>query len=152
VVAAGGLADGRGLAAALMLGAVGVTMGTRFFATAESISDDASDRALVAGRSEDTVRTSVFETIRGPAWPAGHDGRVIRNRLTDWWAEHQAEPDAHEPLKAEYRAAAPDDYSMRPLWAGEGVDLVHSIESAADVVASVVAQAVSQLRAAQRLL
>ena len=152
VVAAGGLADGRGLAAALMLGAVGATMGTRFFATVESISDDASDRALVAGRSEDTVRTSVFETIRGPAWPAGHDGRVIGNRLTDWWSEHQADPGSHEPVKAEYRATAPDDYSMRPLWAGEGIDLVHSIETAADVVASVVAQAVGQLRSSQRLL
>lgn len=152
VAAAGGLADGRGLAAALMLGAAGATMGTRFFATVESISDDATDAALVSGRAEDTVRTSAFETIRGPSWPAGHDGRVIRNRLTDWWSEHHGDPATHEPVKAEYRATAEDDYSMRPLWAGEGVDLVHGIETAADVVASVVAEAVRQIRSAQRFL
>lgn len=153
VVAAGGLADGRGLAAALMLGAVGVTLGTRFFATVESISDDAADAALMASHAEDTVRTSVFEAIRGPAWPEGHDGRAVRNRLIDWWEDHgDADTAEQEPVKAEYHSTAEDDYSMRPLWAGEGVDLVRTIERAGDVVASVVAEAASQIKAAQQLL
>src|SRR6516162_7492593 len=65
VVAAGGIADGRGLAAALALGAEGVLVGTRFYATIESLGHDKAKARVVASSGEETVRTSVFDTIRG---------------------------------------------------------------------------------------
>lgn len=153
VVAAGGVADGRGLAAALMLGAAGITMGTRFLASAESISNAAEAAGLVAGRAEDTVRTAAFDIIRGPAWPDGHDGRALRNDLVDRWDDHRAEDTAsRRALEAAFHASATDDYSMRPLWAGEGLDLVTGIEPAASIVADVVSEAIHRITTAQQLL
>ncbi|NLD78489.1 MAG: nitronate monooxygenase [Acidimicrobiales bacterium] len=144
VVAAGGIADGRGLAAALMLGAAGVTMGTRFLASTEASSNPAEQAGLVAARSVDTVRTDVFDQARGPAWPEGHDGRVVRSSFTEEWRRSRDEAAASE----RYWASAPDDYDVRPLWAGEGLDLISAIETPDDIVRSVVDQAIARLRTA----
>jgi nitronate monooxygenase len=148
VVAAGGIADGRGLAAALMLGAAGITMGTRFLASTAALSSPAEAAALVAARSGDTVRTSVFDVVRGPAWPAGHDGRVVRNRLTDEWN------DRHDLIDAErmFRTAAADDYAVRPLWAGEGLDLIDGIESPESIVLGIVAEAAQLIMSSGQLI
>jgi nitronate monooxygenase len=153
VVAAGGIADGRGLAAALMLGASAITMGTRFLATAEALTKPAEAQRLVAGRAQDTVRTPAFDVVRGPAWPAGHDGRALRNRLTDRWADellHDGEQLSR--VRDDFNASAPDDYSMRPVWAGEGLDLIDAIVPAAEVVEAVIAEAANRLRGARALL
>lgn len=148
VVAAGGIADGRGLAAALMLGAAGVTMGTRFLASTAARSNPAEAAALVAAHTSDTVRTPVFDIVRGPAWPAGHDGRVVRNRFTEAW---DASPDLAVATE-QFRASAPDDYAVRPLWAGEGLDLVTAIDEPGEIVARTVREAVARLTASQHLL
>jgi nitronate monooxygenase len=79
VVAAGGIADGRGLAAALALGAEGVLVGTRFYATLESLGHDKAKARIVAALGEDTLRTSVFDIVRGYSWPDGITGRALRN-------------------------------------------------------------------------
>jgi hypothetical protein len=71
VVAAGGIGDGRGLAASLMLGADGVMMGTRFFATIEALGPESAKARLVAASGDDTLRTSVFDLARGLDWPEG---------------------------------------------------------------------------------
>lgn len=148
VVAAGGMADGRGLAAALMLGAAGVVLGTRFLATHEALSSPAESSALLAGRSEDTVRTEAFDRIRGPAWPQGHDGRALRNRLVDMW---EATSD-DVALRRTYEQSAPDDRSIRPVWAGEGLDLITTIEPAGAVVTDIVHDAARRLAAGSDLL
>lgn len=152
VVAAGGIADGRGLAAALLLGAAGATLGTRFLASAEAISTRAEAAALVRGRAEDTVRTPAFDVIRGPAWPEGHDGRAVRNELVEGWERLQRSETSREELESAYRESAEDDYSMRPLWAGEGLDLITGIEPAGAIVAEVVTDASRRIRAAGRML
>jgi nitronate monooxygenase len=152
VVAAGGIVDGRGLAAALMLGAAGVSMGTRFFASAEAIANQAERDGLVASGGDDTTRTSVFDVIRGPAWPDGHDGRVVRNRLVDMYELGGTDPAARERMAEEFRASASDDYSMRPLWAGEGLDLIRDIPSAGSIVEQIAADAAMRIRSAQGLL
>jgi nitronate monooxygenase len=152
VVAAGGIVDGRGLAAALMLGAAGVSMGTRFFASAEAIANQAERDGLVASVGDDTTRTSVFDVIRGPAWPDGHDGRVVRNRLVNMYVLGGRDPAARERMAEEFRASASDDYSMRPLWAGEGLDLIRDIPSAGSIVEQIAADAAMRIRSAQGLL
>lgn len=143
VVAAGGIADGRGLAAALVLGAGGVALGTRLLASTEAISHPAEADALVRHSGEDTVRTSAFDTIRGPAWPAGHDGRALRNDLID--AHDRGEP--HADLRARYRRAARDDISLRPIWAGEGLDLITGVHPASQIVASILREAAAAIGA-----
>lgn len=153
VVAAGGIGDGRGVAAALVLGAAGASLGTRFLATLEALSSEAEAAALVASRSEDTVRTPVFDLIRGPVWPTGHDGRAVRNDLVDRW-QHKLEELAtrRDELHVAYTKTAPHDYSIRALWAGEGLDLITRIEPAGDVVRTIVADAATALRAGEGLL
>ncbi len=141
VVAAGGIGDGRGLAAALVLGASGVTLGTRLLASVEAVNDEASDALLVARGGDDTVRTSAIDVVRGPAWPAGHDGRVVRNRLTDRWSEISSSPTELEAQRAAYRSSAEDDYTIRALWAGEALDMVDAIEPAGTIIARIVQEA-----------
>src|SRR6185369_254373 len=92
--AAGGFADGRGLAAALMLGADGVVVGTRFWASEEALTSvAATDRALsVTG--DDTVRTRAVDALRGVAWPEEFSFRVVKNKLTEQWTYREAEATA----------------------------------------------------------
>ncbi|TAM60643.1 nitronate monooxygenase, partial [bacterium] len=79
VVAAGGIADGRGLAATLMLGATGVMMGTRFYASAEALGSADAKARLLSGEGDATVRTTIFDRVRGYAWPAPFTGRALTN-------------------------------------------------------------------------
>jgi nitronate monooxygenase len=148
VVAAGGFADGRGLAAALMLGASGITLGTRFLASSEALSTSAEAAAVVDGRAGDTVRTEAFDAVRGPAWPPGHDGRALRNELVARWDDGVD----HDELRRAFRRSASDDHTIRPVWVGEGLDVISSIEPAADIVAAVVADAKHAIESAQGLL
>ncbi len=148
VVAAGGIADGRGLAAALMLGAAGISLGTRLLASREALTTEAEAALLVSGRSHETVRTEVFDTIRGPGWPTGYDGRAIRNRLVDEWDAGAGKPRLH----AMYAEATSGDYTLKPVWAGEGLDLIRSIEPAATIIDVIIAEAVERLGQASDLL
>lgn len=153
VVAAGGIVDGRGLAAALALGAVGVSMGTRFLATTESISTPAEVAAVVARGAADTVRTSVIEAVRGPLWPDGYDGRMLRNDLVDRWHDDiDGAMARRDELKAAYDASDPQDYRMRVVWAGEGIDLIDDVPTPASVIDDVVAEACDTLEAVGRLV
>src|ERR1700753_3248982 len=77
VLAAGGIADGRGLAAALVLGASGALIGTRFQATQEAVVDPAIKKAIVAGRGEETERSSVLDIVSGSRWPPRDNGRTL---------------------------------------------------------------------------
>ena len=81
VLAAGGIADGRGLAAALVLGAAGALMGTRFEATHEALVEPAAKRAIIEGSGEDTERSRVLDIARGVHWPHKYTGRTLRNTL-----------------------------------------------------------------------
>ena len=82
VVAAGAIADGSGLAAALMLGAHGALIGTRFCASTEALGRDQAKQRIVAARGHETVRTRLFDIVRGYAWPPSYTGHALRNRFT----------------------------------------------------------------------
>ena len=153
VVAAGGIADGRGLAAALMLGAHGALIGTRFYASAEALGQDRAKQRIVAARGNETARTRVFDLIRGYAWPPIYPGRAIRNGFMERWHGRESDlADAVETERAAYQAAARDgDYDTAVVWAGEVVDLIKSVESASALVARISAEAEAQLRAGAKL-
>jgi nitronate monooxygenase len=91
LLAAGGIADGRGLAAALMLGADGVLVGTRFWAAAEALTPQAMTDRAVRATGDDTVRTKAVDTLRGVPWPEEFSFRVLKNKFTDEWAHREAE-------------------------------------------------------------
>jgi len=153
VVAAGGIADGRGLAAALALGAAGISMGTRFTASRESLWDARMKAAALAAGGDQTQQTRIFDIVRGAPWPAIYPGRALRNEFSAEW--HGREDDlAASQAEAEkvYLATAPDDFSQRVVWAGESVDLVNDIPSAAEIIERIVAQAVETLRAGVELV
>jgi nitronate monooxygenase len=150
VVAAGGVADGRGLAAALMLGASGVLMGTRFYATAEAAGSDAAKERIRRAGGDATVRGMVFDITRQRAWPAPFTGRCLRNAHLDRWQGRELEL-LHrvDEAVATYQAAqSAGDYDVLPVIAGEASGLVHDIASAGVVIERVVAEAVSLLEGA----
>lgn len=154
VVAAGGIADGRGLAAVLMLGAAGAWVGTRFLAARESsIHDDYRQRVLEAAET-DTYYGDLFDG----GWPdAPH--RVLRNSTVEAWeaagrpapGERPGEEDDiaaradGSPIKR-YASATPHvstngDIEALPNWAGQGVGLVTRVQPAAEIVQELVVDA-----------
>jgi nitronate monooxygenase len=143
VIAAGGIADGRGVAAALMLGAEGVWLGTRFIATKESGVSDAYRARVVAASADDTVLTDVFDVALGRPWPDGVSGRAIENRFSRRWDGDEAALRAWaEEHRDEYAALGPEaQIEEHAVWAGEGSGLVTEVESAGDVVARLVREA-----------
>src|SRR5207253_7065896 len=99
VVAAGGIADGRGLAAALTLGARGALLGTRFLASDEALTSAAAKAKLVAARGDDTVRTRVFDIVRNLDWPTLYTGRALQNSFSRQWHGREAELEKSLPLR-----------------------------------------------------
>ena len=150
VVAAGGLADGRGLAAALMLGATGVLMGTRFYATREAAGTDAAKERIRSAGGDATVRGMVFDITRRKAWPAPFTGRCLSNAFTAQWFGRELELLHRVEAECARSDAARDagDYDVLAVIAGEAAGLIHEIASAAGVVERVVADAEALLRGA----
>jgi nitronate monooxygenase len=143
VVAAGGIADGRGLIAALALGASGVLVGTRFAAARESRASANAKAKLLAASGDATVRTRVFDIVRGIDWPAPYTGRALENQFTHTWHGREdalVEALAHEaPRYAE--ATARGDLDTALVWAGEGVDMITDVPPAGELVARMVREA-----------
>lgn len=147
VLAAGGIVDGRGLAAALCLGASGAVMGTRFLATPEAPIIPAYKQAIVAAEPGATVASEIFDMIRGEAWP-GARARALANSLTARWAgrEDELRPMVAEVLTGLQRAEAAGDVDAMILLAGEGAGLISEPRPAGAIVREVVAQAARILR------
>ena len=147
VLAAGGVVDGRGLAAALMLGADGVLVGTRLWATLEAaVPCDAHRRALAAS-SDDTIRTSIYDIVRELPWEAPHTARVLRNRFLSQWHGHEDELRTHlQPAQRSFQAAAAKgDFEAAPIIVGQGIGRVTEILSVADVINGMVTDAENHL-------
>lgn len=146
VVAAGGITDGRGLAAALMLGADGVLMGTRFYVAHESLASPGTKARVVAATGDDTLRTTVFDIARGYNWPKEYTGRAVRNSFTEAWHGHEnalAQDDAERARYAD--AAARGNPDIAVVFAGEGTDLIHAIEPAAAILEHLIEEAEAAL-------
>lgn len=151
VLAAGGIADGRGLAAALALGAAGALIGTRFLATPEALIAPASVKAILENSGEDTERNRVLDIGRGSAWPARYTGRAIRNAFLDQWRGREDELERDSAARDAYRAAVErGDQEAIPVWASEGIDLITDVASAADLVGVIATGARTALARAGR--
>jgi nitronate monooxygenase len=153
VAVAGGVGSGRGLAAALAMGAAGVVIGTAFKATPEFEMPDALKQAIVASDGDDTLWNPLPDAACGLAWPHGVFGRVLQNRFTAEWDGRletlRAEVARRPPLGlfAELQA----DPERRLNWAGQSAGLVRDVRPAAEVLARVVADAERLLAGVARL-
>lgn len=150
VVAAGGVADGRGLAAALMLGADGALIGTRFYATQEAAGFAAAKERIVAASGDNTIRGILFDIARRNVWPAPYGGRVLRNEFSERWRGREAELMQNQEQEAERYAwaRASGDFDTAAVIAGEAVDLINDIPPAAEVVRRIADEAGALLRGA----
>ncbi|HEX7329563.1 MAG TPA: nitronate monooxygenase [Casimicrobiaceae bacterium] len=154
VLAAGGIVDGRGLAAALALGAEGALIGTRFYASTEALVHPSAKARVVAAQGGDTVRTGVFDIVRGYVWPAPYTGRALTNGFVQrWHGREDALRSAVESERAAFRAAAAaGDFDTAMVWAGEGVDLIGDIPAAGTLVERIAADAETRLCGAAALV
>jgi NAD(P)H-dependent flavin oxidoreductase YrpB (nitropropane dioxygenase family) len=159
VVAAGGIADGRGFAAVLALGASGAWIGTRFLAAEEAAIHPRYREILLQANGTDTVYTQLFDV----GWPnAPH--RVLRNSTVRTWEAAGHPRSGNRPGEGQvlatsssrgafvhYRSATPGadaegDIEALSLWAGQGVGLVRRVQGAADIVHEIVEEARSAIR------
>ena len=148
LLAAGGIGDGRGVAAALMLGADGVLMGSRLWATQESLAAPGAKAQAVATDGEGTARSAVFDILRRKNWPAPYDFRAIRNDLHRAW-ENRLDELARQPeaARADYDAGVQaGDFSRAHATVGEAVGLIHDLPAAGALIARISAQAQQQLQ------
>jgi nitronate monooxygenase len=143
VVAAGGLADGRGLAAMLMLGASGVLMGTRFYASIEADGAREAKQLICAANSGETVRGVVFDWSRNLLWPAPFTARSLINDHVRTWAGREIElMQRADQIAAGYAAAkAAGNFDVAAVFAGESAGLIHDIPPAAEIVDRIVTEA-----------
>ena len=143
IVASGGIADGRGLAAALMLGASGVLMGTRFYATREAAGAEAAKRRICAATGDDTLRSILFDISRRNVWPAPFTGRCLRNAHLERWNGREVElfQCVDEESTKYFAARSEGNFDIAAIIAGESAGLVRDIVSARDVVERIIREA-----------
>ena len=147
VMAAGGIADGRGLAAALALGAQGVLLGTRFLATQESPLHPNFKQAVLDSDGHDTVLTEIPDIARASVWP-GAMARSRRNAFIERWAGREWELRARQPeaAAAMERARETGDADNASLLIGQDAGLIHDIPPAGEIVERIVAEAEALLK------
>ena len=156
VLAAGGISDGRGLAAALMLGAQGANIGTRFLATVESPIRDEYKQMILAGQSEDAVKAEVWNDIMPLPGGAGYVTvpRALRTPFLDEWQQHREEARRDQQrLQAEVMAAMQSGrvHELMPF-AGQTAGAIHDIPPAAEVLLKMAAEAEHLLKGAPKFI
>ena len=145
LVAAGGIADGRGLAAALMLGADGALVGSRFWASTEALVSESLQAAAIAADGDSTIRTTVVDIARRIDWPKPFTARVLRTRFAMEWHGREAklaEPDTLTHEEARYwRAFRTGDIENTCVLTGEAVGLIRDVARAGDILRRMVREA-----------
>jgi len=153
VVAAGGIATGRGMAAALVAGAAGVWIGTPLLSCTEGLNSPAARERIRSASGDATVHTRAFDVAQRLAWPERWPGRALVNEFSRTW--HGREDDLSHDLVSSKRVAEAlrtGDLEHAPVYAGESVGLVVTERSATDVVREMDAEAEKALQAAARLI
>lgn len=148
VVAAGGFADGRGLAAALIMGAAGVQMGTRFLVATECAVHENCKRRLLAATDTDSVVTGLL---------SGHAVRGLRNKFTDLYLAKERQCAPQEELDrlatgTNRLAAVEGDVENGMVQAGQSLLPLRRIEPVRDIITSIVDEATRLLKNAPSLI
>lgn len=153
VLAAGGIATGRGLAAVLAAGAAGAWVGTPFLLSREARSNPQARERLLESDETQTIYTHVFDVAQGKPWPPEFAGRALRNEFADRWQGREAELQATAGALDEFaRAKAARDYTRVNLYAGQSIGLASHVRPAAEIVANLERDAIARLQACSTLL
>lgn len=148
LVAAGGIADGRGLAACLMLGADGVMLGSRLWASSECLVHPNHQRAAVTANGDGTIRQRSADIARGLDWPEEFTGRALRTAFVARWHDRETEHRAAaEAERAGYLAAVAEGRTEESgVFVGEAIGLIHDVLPAAATITRVIKEAEVLLR------
>ena len=147
--AAGGIADGRGLAAALMLGAEGCIVGSRFLASPEAVVHQNAKDTILAACGDATLKTTVTDIVRRRNWPDRYAIRVLRNRFTKQW--HGNETALRKDTRQGEiwaKALAAGDVEHSSVVVGEAAGLIKDIKPAGEILQDMVSEAAGLLRGA----
>ena len=147
LLGAGGVSDGRGLAALLMLGADGAIVGSRAWATGESLANEGAQHAAVAATGDETGRSGIFDILRQKDWPQPFDFRALRNALHREWEgrENELRRSPHGAIKSYREAVDRGDFSKAHVTVGEGVGMINDLPSSAELIARMTTEAVDCL-------
>ncbi|MFT4040229.1 MAG: nitronate monooxygenase [Thermomicrobiales bacterium] len=148
VVAAGGIADGRGVAAALMLGAQGVWLGTRFAASREWGGPAWKQAAILSATADDTLQTSIYDHLLGRPFPAGINDRVVRNAFNAPWQGRlpDDEPGDAVLLGELLQGRQRGDAAVAGVSAGVSSGLITRLQPAGEIIATLMRDAEDVLR------
>jgi nitronate monooxygenase len=153
VVAAGGIATGRGFAAVLAAGAAGAWIGTPFLLARESRTHPQARERIIASDETQTIYTHVYDIAQNKPWPAEFAGRALRNPFAERW---DARPDelaqSAEAIEEFARAKTARDYSRANIYAGQSVGVANEVRSAADIIGDLERTAIARLRGCAALL
>jgi nitronate monooxygenase len=143
LVAAGGIADGRGLAASLMLGADGIMIGSRLWASPECLIHPNHQRAALASDGDGTVRQTNADIARGYDWPEEFTGRVLRTAFVARWQGREAKHrQAAELARLSYIAAVAEGRTEESgIFVGEAIGLMQDVLPVAEILLRVTAEA-----------
>lgn len=142
VVAAGGIATGRGLAAILAAGATGAWMGTYFLGAEEALLSASARTRLLAAGIDSTTRTRAYDETLGHPWPSPYVGRVVANDFARAWSSSSGTSDAQTDTRALLQDAwDQEDFNIASLYAGQAVGLVRHTRPAAELVQALVQSA-----------
>jgi len=148
VLAAGGIASGRGLAAVIAAGAAGAWVGTPFLLATESRSTPQARARILAADETQTVLTDVFDRAQRKPWPAEFRGRALRNAFEREWHDRAGRLD--DAARARFEAAkGARDLDIAHVYAGESVGLLHAERPAREIVDALASGAAACLRAVE---
>jgi nitronate monooxygenase len=147
VLAAGGIATGRGIAAVLAAGAAGAWIGTPFLLAEEARSSERARARVAASDETQTIYTSVYDRVQGRGWPDEFRARALRNPYGERWTGREDELAADAAAIEEFRRAqAAEDYEVAHIYAGQSVGLLEKVRPAREIVDSLVAPVDGLLR------
>ena len=148
VIAAGGITDGRGIAAALALGSSGVWIGSRFVASNEWAGPDWAKQALTEVGTDDTIITKSYDLAMDAPFPFQIGHRVVRNRFTDKWHQNYEELlERKEDLKTDIALAMDNaDLTVAPVNAGSGSGAIKSVDNVSEIIGTLMDEAESVLK------
>ena len=154
VVAAGGIADGRGLAAVLMLGAEGVWLGTRFVVSQEAMGADWKKQRAVQASTDDTILTKVYDLTWEAPFPKDIGDRVLSNDFTAKWHGRDEQIVAHRQELREQVTGADQarDASIAQVQVGNATGLISRVEPAGEIVHRIIEEAEAILRSCPQTL
>jgi nitronate monooxygenase len=153
VLAAGGIATGRGIAAVLAAGAAGAWIGTPFLVARESRAPAQAQDRIIASDETQTIKTHVYDRLQGKPWPDEFAGRALRNPFAERWHGHEDDlMQSGEAVEEFKRAKTERDYTRAHIYAGQSIGMVDRIAGAAEILESLAAEAAARLATCAGLL